>query len=545
MTAVLESRWTAWLMAALVAGCGPHRTSAGAAAGTVVVATVQEPACIFPPLVGEAVGRDISDLIYERLADLGPGRATTDTSAYRPRLAVRWERLDSLTWRFHLRPDARWQDGVPVTSEDVRFSFEAFADSTLDSPALGYLAGRVRVQVESPSAFLVRFAQASPEQLYDATYHVRIIPRHIWASRPPATWASDTDPTHLIGSGSYRLQRWKRAEFLTLEADPHAWRRARIERVLWRFTRDPDAAVNLVLAGEADLLEQVSPSQEGRFRSNPDFELRPYPSSMYGFLTFHVADSSARPHPIFGRPEVRRALSLAVDRATLAHALLGPGTLAPAGPMSRNLWIGGDGIAALPYDPPAAGRTLDSAGWRRGARGLRSNAGRALRFDILVPTSSTVRRQAAVVLQDVWHRLGAEVTVTAVDFPVFEQRIRRGAFDTYIGAYLDEPSARGIGDQFSRHGWTVLNFGRYANPAFDSLLTLAGAEVRVEHARILYREAMDTLNADAPAIFLYAPTNVAVLRRTLTGVTLDPYSWLADLPDWVVSRRGEQRLGLR
>jgi peptide/nickel transport system substrate-binding protein len=545
MTISCQGRSASCIAVALFASCASRQPSRGDRVGTLVVATVQEPASIFPPVVGEAVGRDISDLIYERLADLVPGGASSDTSAYRPRLAARWERLDSLTWRFHLRSDARWQDGQAVTSEDVRFSFDAFADSTVDSPARGALAGRVRIEVEDPTTFLVRFAQRSPEQLYDATYHVRVIPQHIWAARPPATWADDTNSAHFIGSGSYRLQSWKRGEFLKLKADPQAWRRARIQQVVWRFTSDPDAAVNLALAGEADLLEQVGPSQEARFRNDPDFELRAYPSSLYGFLAFRVADSTGRPHPMFGRSELRRALALAVDRPTIARALLGPGTLAPSGPMSRILWIGSDDIAVLPFDPPAARRALDSAGWRPNAAGLRSRGGHRLQFDILVPTTSTIRRQAAAVLQAAWHRLGAEVTITAVDFPVFEQRIRHGAFDTYIGAYLDEPSPRGIADQFSRRGWTVLNFGRYANPAFDSLFAAAGRELRVGRARTLYREAIDTLNMDAPAIFLYAPNNVAAIRRTLADVTFDSYSWLADLPDWALNPGGQQRLGLR
>ncbi|HEX2636997.1 MAG TPA: ABC transporter substrate-binding protein, partial [Gemmatimonadales bacterium] len=77
-----------------------------------------------PPLAVETVARDIGDQVYERLADLAPGAAPIDTTAYRPALAARWERLDSLTWRFHLRRGARWHDGVPVTARDVLFAFD-------------------------------------------------------------------------------------------------------------------------------------------------------------------------------------------------------------------------------------------------------------------------------------------------------------------------------------------------------------------------------------------------------------------------------------
>ena len=103
--------------------------------------------------------------------------------------------------------------------------------------------------------------------------------------------------------------------------------------------------------------------------------------------------------------------------------------------------------------------------------------------------------------------MGVDATVTTVDFPVFQERLAKGRFDTYIGAYLDEPSPRSLADQWSRSGWGALNHGHYANPVFDSLLAAASREGDVAVARRRWREAMDTLNADAPAIFLYALAN--------------------------------------
>ena len=78
----------------------------------------------------------------------------------------------------------------------------------------------------------------------------------------------------------------------------------------------------------------------------------------------------------------------------------------------------------------------------------------------------------------------------------------------------------------------MLNYGRYGNRAFDSLLGRARRETDVPTAKRRWREAMDTLNADAPAIFLYALANRAAVQRRLENVKLDPYSWLSGLPEW-------------
>jgi peptide/nickel transport system substrate-binding protein len=523
----------------LVAACGRERADCPTC-GTAVIAAVSEPASILPPLVDQTVGRDIGDQIFERLAVLEPGGAPIDTTAYRPALAARWERLDSLSWRFHLRPDARWHDGRPVTSEDVRFSFEAFSDSLLNAVARPYLAGRVRVLAEDSLTFVIRFAESSPEQLYDATYHVRVIPRHVWEGTPRASWASDTSTARLIGSGPFRLERWARGQFLVLAADSAGPDRPELRRAIWRFTTDPDAALNLVLSHEADLLETaIGPERARRAAADSTLRLISYPSAAYGFLGFNLQDRQRRgPHPILGEREVRRALTMAVDRSVLARSVFGDDAKAPPGPMSRLLWIWSDSIRTLPFDTAAAQQALEQAGWRRVGTGPRRREDRRLAFDILVPTTSGSRRQLAVQLQEAWRAIGAEVTVTAVDFPVFQERLGQGRFDSYIGAWLDEPSPRGLADQWSRSGWEAINYGRYASPAFDSLLAAAGKEHEVARAAALYRRAMETLNADAPAVFLYAPANTAVVSRRIQDVEIDPYSWASGLREWRAEEPG-------
>ena len=525
----LPARWIPILIPSLLLGAG-CRDAAGSCAncGTVVVAAVNEPASLVPPLVYETVGRDITDQIFERLANLAPGASPIDLKAYRPGLAQRWERLDSLTWRFRLRPDARWHDGRPVTASDVVFSFEAFSDSTLDAAARPYLAGRVRAIAQDSATVLVRFSQPSTEQLYDATYHVRVIPRHVWESLPFRSWEADTTLSHLVGSGPYRIQEWRRGQFLTLALDTVPARGRRlpaVRRAVWRFASDPDAALNLVLSHGADVMETAgTPDRIRRVQSDSSFRIISYPAAMYGFLAFRVADASGRPHPMLGYQGMRRALTEAVDRSTLSRALFGPGTKVPPGPMSQLLWIWDDQTHVLPFD---------SVGARKGLAQVKASAaGRPI--DILVPATSSTRKQLALAIQEAWRKVGVAATVTVVDFPVFQERLAKGRFDSYIGAYLDEPSPRGLADQWTRSGWGVLNYGRYANPVFDSLVASASRESDPALARKHWREAMDTLNADAPAIFLYAPAHAAVVHRRLEGVELDPYSWISGLSEWKI-----------
>jgi len=486
---------------------------------TLVIAATGEPSALLPPLVGETVGRDVGDLIFEHLAVLPGGASPLDSSAYHPGLAVRWERVDSLTLRFHLRSGARWHDSVRVSAADVAFSFAAYADSALEAQSRDALAGRVSATAQDDSTALIHFTRPDPEQWYDATWHVRILPSHVWSRVPTAQWSADTSTAHLIGSGPFRLRQWIKGQSLTLErADDR--KAGAIRRVVWRFAGDPDAALNLLLSHEADLMEAVGDSARvARVASDSQLTTRSYPSAVYGFLGFNLgAGARAR------APALRRALAQALDRAAVARAALGAGAVAPPGPMSRVLWIYDDSIRVPAYDSAAA------------AQALRQHAG--LSLDILVPATSSARRNLAQVIQEMWRRVGVRTSVTSVDFPVFQQRLRTGKFDSFVGAWLDEPSPRGLGPQWTTGGIGVLNYCHYSNPAFDSLFRRA-AELRGTPplVRAAWREALDTLNADMPAIWLYTPTNVAGASRRIAGLSIDPYSWLATLPSWSLNGR--------
>jgi ABC-type transport system substrate-binding protein len=223
----------------------------------------------------------------------------------------------------------------------------------------------------------------------------------------------------------------------------------------------------------------------------------------------------------------------------MARALVGEGASVPPGPMSRLLWIAGDGAPAAAWDTAAAAAELEAAAWRlEGARRVKGR--QPLAFDILVPATSTVRKRYAEALQAAWKPLGVEATVTAVDFPVFQQRLAAGRFDSYIGAYLDDPSPRAIVEQWTTRGIGALNHGRYANPLFDAAVDSALAAPDIATARRRWHDALDTLAADAPAIFLYTPEQRAAVSRRLGGVRIDPFSWLEGVEKWTVDVRGRK-----
>ena len=493
----------------------------------LVIAATGEPTTLLPPLVADAAGRDVSDLIYEPLASLSVGGSPYDSTALEPGLAASWSRVDSVTWRFSLRPNAKWHDGTPVTAEDVVFSFAAYTDTSLGAPGIALMDAQV--SSDGPRGVLVRFPRPSPDQLYDAATTIRVLPRHLWGSLPTGSWAGDSSLSRLIGSGAYRLAEWRRGQSLILERV----RGTSFRRIAWRYAADQEAALNLTLSGEADLLETVtSPSARQRARADTSLQLVAYPSAVYGFLGFRLADPAGRAHPVLTDRGVRQALTHAIDRRALVAAVIGDDAVVPPGPLSRAAWIWNDSIRTLGYDLERAGALLDGAGWTRGADGMRRRSRQPLTIDILVPSTSSARRQLAEGIQQMWRQAGVSATITAVDFPIFQKRLATGRFEAMIGAWRDEPKPTGVVDQWTAAGIGRLNHGRYQNPAFDGLVARALAAATPGASRALWREAMDTLNLDAPAVFLYTPTNVMIASGRLRDITIDPYSWLHRVASW-------------
>jgi peptide/nickel transport system substrate-binding protein len=527
---------------ALVAWQSPSsRSCAGDYCGALVLVAPGEPDILLPPLAATSVSRDITDQLFRKLADLGMSGNTIGDEDFHPDLALRWEWTGPLTLVFHLDPQARWQDGRPVTAMDVAFTFDAYTDSLVASPARPTLRYISTVTARDSVTAVFRFQKRYAEMFYDATYQMRILPAHLLRDIPRDEWKTAPFGRAPVGDGPYRFVRWKAGETLELLADSTysgPGGRAHIRRVIWRFTPNLQVAVMQVVSGDADATEVLGP---------PDFVKQaqaaarlatyPYKGGAYGYLGFNLAapGDSTRPHPLFGDRQLRRALAMAVDRERLVHSVFGDLAKVPPGPMSQLSWIWDPATRSVPHDSAAAARLLTRLGWiDSNGDGVRESHGRPLAFRILVPTTSGIRRQYARLLQEQFRLIGVDVQLDEVDFGLFMARARSGQFDAILNAWnTDATPSAGIPQTWMRAGVGRSNYGRYVNPAFDRLVdrTVESAPNRTA-ARRSWRRAIEMLNDDAPAIFLFAPDNVAAVDRRVTGVTIRPDSWLALLRTW-------------
>lgn len=538
---------------AATAACAPEGRCPADWCGTAVVVTASEADVLLPQITAQNVGKEIGGLIFDKLADIGADLNTFGDSGFEPKLARSWRFEDSLTISFGLDPRARWHDGTPVTAADVAFTFDVSRDTLVNSPARPRLIHIASVTARDSLTAVFRFRQVYPEQFFDAVYHTWILPRHLLDTIPRDRLTSHPFGRQPVGSGPFRFVRWNAAEFVELAGDPgYFLGRPGLRRVIWRFTANPATAFTQLLAGEADVLQVIPPRPEDVARVDSSRYARavPYPVPAYTYVAFNYRDPAdrRRPHPLFADRELRRAITMAVDRAAVVRAVFGDLAEVPVGPVTRMIGIWNDTIPGLPFDSAQARHALDRLGWRDSdGDGIRERGGRRLAFDLLVPTSSPGRVRSAQVIQDQLRRMGIAMQITELEFNAMVNRAERGRFDAMFGGRQQDPSPASIIEAWTAEGVGGANYSGYVNTDVDRLIRQAVATGDASRARTLWHRAIALINADAPAIWVYEPKVSAGVHRRLENVTIRPDLWTTTLWTWRVDpaqRIDRDRLGV-
>jgi peptide/nickel transport system substrate-binding protein len=527
------------LLCLTLAGLPLAAQAAPAIPGTIVIVQPSEALVPVPLLwANDATNRVVSDLLFLRLADLGPERNTADERSFVPRLARRWQRVDSLTLAFDLDPRARWHDGTPVSSADVVATMARARDRGENAQLATLLRHIVAVTADGPGRVIFKFDRVYAEQMYDATYHVPPLPSHLVAGIATSALPQSPFAAAPVGDGPYRWVRRDAArQTLELRADPGFFLGAPgIGRVIFQAVGDPQARLNLLLTGAADAVDDITQfGAPDQVLAQPAFTTYRVPSLKVGYLRFNYRDPSdtSRPHPILSDPGVRRALALAIDRPRLAHTGWGPSAVAPAGPVPQALWIYDPRAPQPPYDTTGARALLASRGWTDsdGDKVL-DKGGRPLALTLMVPAPSQARRRMAEQAQEALRHVGVDLRLLVLEPSEIMARRAMGSFDVDFGAAEMDPSPSGL-----TQSWSCAGIGRggsnyafYCDPAVDSLFDEAVISPKKPGA--LWSRAIQQIETDAPAIFIYAPTGIAAVHRRFDRVTIAPQSPWIDLWRW-------------
>ncbi|MDQ6870542.1 MAG: peptide ABC transporter substrate-binding protein [Gemmatimonadota bacterium] len=526
------------LLTLLIAACSEHSAniSPEEVGGTVVISTTSDPGTLFPPLIGTTQGKQISEQIYDFLADVGPEMNTRGEKGFRPQLTDGWRwSSDSLSLAFHINPHARWHDGKAVTAHDVQFTFALNRNPVLGGGFLSELANIDSVTESDSLTAVFWFHKRLATQFLDAAAQLLILPAH-QLERIEVKRLRESPPPP-IGTGRFRLRRWDKGSSVEIVADSSNYRgRAKLDRVIWTISPDFTTAVTRLFSGDADLSDILRAENLSELLRHPTLRTIILPGTDYAFMQFNLRDPSnrSRPHPLFGERTLRRAIAMSIDRNTLVKSVLDTLALVAVGPTVRAFPTTNTEVSQIGFDSAQGRALLDSLGWSsRDAAGMRTKNGRQLAFNLLVPTSSMNRIRMAILLQAQLRAAGVRVIIEQMDNSAFMAREQAGSFDAVLAGWHMGASLDGTRQAWSSAGVGKdgVNFGSYENPTFDAQLDSA-LRSDPEHARERFTLAYATINQDAPAVWLYEPRTVIGLHRRIRTGWMRPDAWWADLGDW-------------
>lgn len=479
------------------------------------------------------VDEDICPLIFRGLTKIDRhGRAVPD-------IAAEWTITDNKIYTFRLRDDQYWQDGQPITADDVIFTVSILQDpDVVEIPNLSILWRTVAI--EKLDEYTVRFTLSEPSPFLDYTT-IGLLPAHIYGSQPLTELASHPLNGTPIGSGPLMVEEIA-ADHIRLKPNPFFdGPQPYLSALEFRFYPDHPSMLNGYLAGEIDGISRILPTEFALASAQNELTLLSAVQARYVSVVFNLDNVNV---PFFGDKAVRQALYYGLNRdALIDEVAAGQGIVAHSSLMPEN-WAYNSEIKQYNFDPEQARQLLESAGWvDTDGDGVREKDGVILQFLLYAPDEPFQSRLIQQIAED-WTAIGVHAVPTPVTFvSLMSDYLLPRNYDAAL-ITLDIP---GDPDQYwlwhsSQNEEGGFNYAGWKNDEVDEILQQARAITDEEARRQLYWRFQAIFAEEAPSLLLFYPVYTYGVNERIHNVQMGPLNRPADrfetFADWyMVTRR--------
>jgi peptide/nickel transport system substrate-binding protein len=485
-----------------------------------------------PPSLNTLIDNDwvASRITRHHVSETLVGVDPYDDPAYRtrPELAERWDiSADGKTYTFHLRHDVKWHDGQPFTSKDVIATFDKIQDPTTKCASTRSYFEELK-SYTATDPYTVTFVWKRPYFLtLDMLADTLIQPAHVIGKMSGLQYNdAATNPLnrHPIGTGPFRFVEWQsHSKIVLARNEAYAGRKAYLDRVVYRVQEDSTVTLQLAERGEVDVVQQVTSAQWTNMNS-PALRAQWNRSRSYGNMYGWIGWNTKRPY--FSDKNVRRALTMLVDRPGIIDKLMFG---LPKATTCHFYWRSAacdPELKPLPYDPEAAAKLLDAAGWTdHDGDGLRDKDGKPFRFVFMLPSASAEAALWSAKLKEDFARVGIQMDLQAVEWAAFSKRLRDHEFDAchllWGGDARDDPSQ--IWHSSSIKGGS--NYISYHNPVADKLIEEARTTLDDDARNALFRKFSGILYEDQPYTWMYIRPQLELVSKRVKGLRVSLYWW--------------------
>ena len=435
-----------------------------------------------------------------------------------PWLAQSWTiSPDGKTYTFHLRHDAKWSDGVPITSADFMFEHALETNPASNAP---YASDWAIVQsMSAPDKWTLVYHLYAPNAPFLSTIgslpHAPL-PVHIYGNVPPGQIQHLDLTKHLVTSGPYTFGEWKPDDHLIMYSN-HTWWHGRpyIDRIYFKEYLSDTATQVALEKGDIDTEFQLGTPEWLALKDDPKFTLIHNPADTWDWWVPNLTT------PILGDLQVRKAMMYGYDRVTEAQKLF-HGEDIPAFspiPLAQKWAFDPAMLNVYPYNPKLAGQILDADGWKMGPDGYRHKNGKPLEIQTSIISGNATGEKDFEYFQYDMKQIGIKLDAHQIEFNVYFDQEAKGQFE------LDVSGFGGGGDpdvyQFLSSKALPpngLNYAHYSSPKMDELIDKAREATDPAVRAKYYYEIQELCVEDVPYLFDVAPYYRNVINKRILGV---------------------------
>ena len=513
--------------AALAVAPGLITTSALAAGkpsspkGQAIAGISQEPTVFHPLMPGKEVDQGVWWQLFSTLWYVDDkGEIVPDLAVAVPSVENGGLSEDGLTWKVKLRDDVRWHDGTAFTAHDVKFSLDLINDPKFRAGSrIGHnLLEDITVVSDTEIQWKMSEAFAPYVSLLARTF---IVPKHILeAEADPNTADFNLAP---VGTGAFRWGKRVAGDYLLLEANENYYGDGPyLERVVFMYIPDQTVQYTKFKSGEIDYigLNGIQSAFEADAKKLSGVDIKSVPMAYIEYIALNLGFGP------FQDPAVRQALYLGMNKQARIDVIYKGRPIGAESYVPRGHWAFNDDLPAHSYDPEAAKKLLDDAGWILGSDGVRGKDGQRLAFRNSTTVGSKSREQAQQLLQQNWAEIGAEMTINNMPGAVLWGDVwQKSQFDSVmVASIFVEGGDPDVTKRFSSaaipvQGGNGANVYQYKSAEMDTLLAEGTTEFDQAKRKEIYHEIQRQLRDE----LVFLPVQQSVIaegtKEDLIGLT--------------------------
>ncbi|MDR3558721.1 MAG: peptide ABC transporter substrate-binding protein [Candidatus Pacebacteria bacterium] len=485
--------------------------------GTLTEGEVGTPRTVNPILAYTDVDKDVTALVYAGLmrrdlsGQLVPDLAESYTVS-----------PDGLTYDFILKKGIAFDDGKPITADDVAFTISKTEDANIKSPERADWAD---VTVKKVSDSEVQFILKVPYAPFLANTTIGILPQHIWANVTDDQFIFSNYNIQPVGDGPYRVKSVAKdgsgvpQSYILVPSSHYSGMKPYISKIVLDFYPDESHAFAALEAGEIDSLAGLDPNEASALASmTSSLQILANPVPRLFGIFFNQNQN-----PIFADKAVRQALSLSVDRQKIVDTVLNGYGIPIDSPVPLGILTGSSKVSGP--DVALGKSTLENDGWKLGTDGIYAKTVKkkteSLAFSITTADSPDLSAAANMVAAE-WRSIGAKVTVNVFQYSDLSNAISGRSYDSllfgqYVGTGLDLYAFW----HSSQRNSPGLNIAQYVNISADKALSGAREATNSSAELANLTTFQGIFKQDMPAVFLYSPDLVYAIPGRLMGVDID------------------------